>query len=89
MVDISKITLTTGSFFDLTADLSLIEKVTGINFTNPDDILFETKESYLESVTEDARIISMFEFAEQTKDKELKKFLNEKYAEKLASLFNE
>lgn len=89
MVKISDIRLVTNSIFDLTDDLSLIENITGINFTDPDGILFESKEAYLKNATEASKITTMFEFAEETNDNDLKKFLDTKFANKMALFFNE
>jgi hypothetical protein len=89
MIDISKIEFKTNSIFDLTRDLSLIEEVTGINFTNPDGFLFETEERYLKNFVDNAKVCDMLSFAEQTEDEDLKNFITKKYDSILASFFNE
>lgn len=90
MIDVAKIVFKTHSIFDLTNDLSLIEKATGLNFTNSKEALFITKEEYLNSTVEESKIIAMFEFAETVLNQpDLVNYLKEKYAEKLDSFFNE
>ena len=90
MIEIDKIEFKTNSIFDLTEDLDLIEQSTGMNFTQPNEYLYETKEGYLKNAVEDSKIIAMLEFAETViKHPALLKLLKEKYGDKLDAFFNE
>lgn len=75
-----KLDLKTSSIFDLTDDKELISSILGFN---------NTKEKFLAGCTEIGRILTMLDFAEETKDEALKKKLRTTFKEELAPFFNE
>jgi ABC-type phosphate transport system ATPase subunit len=90
MIEIDKIEFKTNSVFDLTEDLDLIEQSIGMNFTQPNEFLFMTKEEYLENTLDVAKVIDMLTFVEEVlEDPSLFKLLEEKYRDLLDAFFNE
>ncbi len=90
MIEIDKIEFKTNSIFDLTEDLDLIEQSTGLNFTQPNEFLYETKEGYLKGTVDVAKVLDMLTFVEDVlKDQALFKLLEEKYRDLIDAFFNE
>jgi hypothetical protein len=90
MIEIDKIEFKTNSVFDLTEDLDLIEQAIGMNFTQPNEFLFMSKEWYLENTLDVAKVIDMLTFVEEVlEDPALFKLLEEKYRDLLDAFFNE
>lgn len=90
MIEIDKIEFKTNSVFDLTEDLDLIEQSIGMNFTQPNEFLFMTKEEYLENTLDVAKVIDMLTFVEEVlEDQALFKLLEEKYRDLIDAFFNE
>lgn len=68
----------------------MIEQSTGMNFTQPNEFLFMTKEEYLENTLDFAKVVDMLTFVEDVlEDPALFKLLEEKYRYLLDAFFNE